>query len=377
MDLSGSMQGAGGVGGLLSVSLITNNPITSNVYFPTYDGNGNVSEYVDSTGAVQAHFEYDPFGRTTVDTDSSGLFAYRFSTKPLDPETGLYYYGYRYYDPNTGRWPSRDPIQERGGVNLYGFVYNVPISWVDVLGREGVFADDPTWKSCITGLPCSRANPLGRGTGGGGSGIDWSAAMEAFMLDQLSGGGSIGGGFSIPVPPPVKIGVDVNGQFNAFKCMKGSQEMVGAEFSVSVTVEGGFGAGIKLKTYPSPPGNQRNQRGAGGKKLKHLAGKPLPWYKQRNGQGSAGLSNSNQDCACPNDGWGGSLSVGVTARAQALLAGGSATAALTWQFGTPFNWANIDSSMSINYGYSSSIAPEAFLGIQGTAQATYTITEAK
>ena len=43
-------------------------------------------------------------------------------------------YGYRYYDPETGRWPSRDPIGERGGVNLYGFVFNNPVFWYDILG---------------------------------------------------------------------------------------------------------------------------------------------------------------------------------------------------------------------------------------------------
>jgi hypothetical protein len=46
------------------------------------------------------------------------------------------YYGYRYYDPQTGRWPSRDPIEEEGGVNLYGFVGNIPINHVDFLGLE-------------------------------------------------------------------------------------------------------------------------------------------------------------------------------------------------------------------------------------------------
>jgi RHS repeat-associated protein len=130
-DLSGSSQGAGGVGGLLLVSdhstLITH-------HYPTYDGNGNVSEYLDASGDVAAHFEYDPFGTTVVDTDTSNQFPYRFSTKPRDAETGLYYYGYRYYDPVTGRWPSRDPIQERGGVNLYGFIGNDPVGNKDLLG---------------------------------------------------------------------------------------------------------------------------------------------------------------------------------------------------------------------------------------------------
>ena len=131
VDLSGSMQGAGGVGGLLAVTDSTG------TYFPTFDGNGNVSEYLDSTGAIAAHYEYDPFGKTTVATGpKANDFAHRFSTKPLDATTGLYYYGYRYYDPVTGRWPSRDPIGERGGVNLYGFVYNSPSDWLDLLGRE-------------------------------------------------------------------------------------------------------------------------------------------------------------------------------------------------------------------------------------------------
>jgi len=48
--------------------------------------------------------------------------------------SGVRYYGYRYYDPVTGRWPSRDPIGERGGINLYGMVGNNSISWVDILG---------------------------------------------------------------------------------------------------------------------------------------------------------------------------------------------------------------------------------------------------
>jgi hypothetical protein len=44
------------------------------------------------------------------------------------------FYGYRWYDPVTGRWPSRDPIEEEGGINLYGFVFNDPMSWVDDIG---------------------------------------------------------------------------------------------------------------------------------------------------------------------------------------------------------------------------------------------------
>ncbi len=58
---------------------------------------------------------------------------------PRSPKTKAFegvvmYYGYRFYDPETGRWPSRDPIAERGGVNLYGMVYNNTYGWIDVIG---------------------------------------------------------------------------------------------------------------------------------------------------------------------------------------------------------------------------------------------------
>ena len=125
LDLSGSLQGAGGVGGLLSVSSISGSQL-STINYPLYDGNGNISEYLDSTGNTSAHFEYDAFGNTLVSQISnagiSDLFNYRFSTKLQDAVTSWYYYGFRWYDAVSGRWPSRDPIGERGGGNLYGMV---------------------------------------------------------------------------------------------------------------------------------------------------------------------------------------------------------------------------------------------------------------
>jgi RHS repeat-associated protein len=59
--------------------------------------------------------------------------------KPTAKTVGVTYYGYRYYDPVTGRWPSRDRIEERGGINLYGFVGNLPTTRFDVLGNIWFF----------------------------------------------------------------------------------------------------------------------------------------------------------------------------------------------------------------------------------------------
>ena len=114
LDLSGSMQGAAGIGGLLAVT----RPLTLDTFHFTFDGNGNGNgngnDLVDTNGVVVAHYEYDPFGRTVAATGPLALEnKWRFSTKYTDSETGLVYYGYRYYSPGLGRWISRDPLSEQ------------------------------------------------------------------------------------------------------------------------------------------------------------------------------------------------------------------------------------------------------------------------
>ncbi len=129
LDLSGTLQGAGGVGGLLAV--VRN----GTPYFPCYDANGNVTDYVDAYGNIRAHYEYSPFGEITAQSgDLADTFKFRFSTKYWDEETRSYYYGYRHYAPKLGCWLNRDPIEEKGGLNLYGFSRNAPIDKVDLLG---------------------------------------------------------------------------------------------------------------------------------------------------------------------------------------------------------------------------------------------------
>ena len=61
---------------------------------------------------------------------------FRFSTKYQDDETDLLYYGYRYYNPSTGRWLSPDPLEECGGVNVHGFCANNAASFSDRNGLD-------------------------------------------------------------------------------------------------------------------------------------------------------------------------------------------------------------------------------------------------
>ncbi len=129
-DFSGTMQGAGGVGGLLAVKR------NGAWYHPFYDNNGNVTAYVDSQGNVVASYSYDAFGNTITQSGAmADIFSHRFSTKYLDAGTGHYYYGYRFYSPVLSRWLNRDPIAEEGGVNLYAFCEN-RIGFFDSLGQK-------------------------------------------------------------------------------------------------------------------------------------------------------------------------------------------------------------------------------------------------
>ncbi|WP_395746840.1 RHS repeat-associated core domain-containing protein [Prosthecobacter sp.] len=134
-DISETMQGAGGVGGLLIERFHT--IPSSVVQVPCYDGNGNVTELVNpASGTMSARYEYGSFGET-ISIDGGAVAEanpFRFSTKYLDGESGFYNYGYRLYDAPNARWLSRDPIKERGGINLYGMVGNDALNQVDILG---------------------------------------------------------------------------------------------------------------------------------------------------------------------------------------------------------------------------------------------------
>jgi len=126
-DLSGSLQGAGGVGGLLAISKV--NPgadkpggaqlealnLTLETRFPAYDANGNIGQLLDERGKTVAAYAYDPFGNATEMAGSEAAEnPWRFSTKPVDAGTGWSYYGFRNYLPEAGRWANRDPIEELG-----------------------------------------------------------------------------------------------------------------------------------------------------------------------------------------------------------------------------------------------------------------------
>ena len=97
-----------------------------------HDLTKNVCEVFGSDGYIKTTYSYSPFGNVS----SVGNFEQNFqwSSEFYDPELDLVYYNYRHYSPTTARWLSRDPIEERGGLNLYAFCKNNSIIFFDVYG---------------------------------------------------------------------------------------------------------------------------------------------------------------------------------------------------------------------------------------------------
>jgi RHS repeat-associated protein len=156
-DLSGTFQGAGGIGGLLARTDHSTFNLEPSTSFYHADGNGNVTCLIDERNSVVARYIYDPYGNVT---SSQGPLAdanlYRFSSKELHEKSELVYYLYRYYEPNLQRWLNRDPLgnayditdamegrrtprvipwEKHEGPNLFQFVGNNPLWFIDSDGR--------------------------------------------------------------------------------------------------------------------------------------------------------------------------------------------------------------------------------------------------
>ena len=117
-----------GATGLLSRRTVSTNAST----FYTFDERGNIAQRTGSTGAVVSTDLYDAFGARTGTAAQSDPWGFGAQDGYFtDSETGLLLLTHRYYDPQSGRFLTRDPIGYDGGVNLYGYVENSPVDFMD------------------------------------------------------------------------------------------------------------------------------------------------------------------------------------------------------------------------------------------------------
>ncbi|ABW66652.1 NHL domain-containing protein [Desulfosudis oleivorans] len=141
-------------------------------YYLAYDQVGSLRAVADAAGNIVKQIDYDSFGFMLNDTYPGFEIPFGFAGGLYDKDTGLVRFGYRDYDPNTGRWTAKDPIGFNGGASdLYGYCLNDPVNMIDGIGLAG-FAIDA----------------------GGGYGTGWGT-------NNYSEGGSAGTGLFIGVKP--------------------------------------------------------------------------------------------------------------------------------------------------------------------------------
>jgi RHS repeat-associated protein len=109
---------------------------TGDIYNFHNDQLGTPVLLTDDTNTVVWEAEYKPFGEAVVNANSSVVNNFRFPGQYYDQETGLHYNYHRYYDPETGRYLTPDPIGMLGGINLFAYVDENPVNWVDPDGLE-------------------------------------------------------------------------------------------------------------------------------------------------------------------------------------------------------------------------------------------------
>ena len=118
-------------------SMITNASLR--YYYLSEIGAGHVWGIIDTTGTVVNRYRYAPFGllEDSLETAPKAVSnAYRFTARDYDPETQLYFYRARYYDPSLARFVSEGPIGQNGGINQYVYASNNPINRSDHSGTE-------------------------------------------------------------------------------------------------------------------------------------------------------------------------------------------------------------------------------------------------
>jgi RHS repeat-associated protein len=128
----------------------------STTSFYQMDFLGSITSLSNSAGALANTYTYDSFGKLNA---SAGTLTnpFQFTGREFDPETGVYNYRMRYYDQNTGRFLSEDPIRWAGGTDFYHYADGNPVSEVDPMGLDTKVCTYPSdiqpWGHIGFGLP--------------------------------------------------------------------------------------------------------------------------------------------------------------------------------------------------------------------------------
>ncbi|WP_428265996.1 SpvB/TcaC N-terminal domain-containing protein [Haliangium sp.] len=165
---------------------------SSSIIYQISNHAGSVSIEINSCAKVISHEEYFPYGPSSFQGGSSHARArqkrYRFSGKERDGETGLYYYGARYYAAWIARWTSPDPLGPIDSLNVYTYVRNNPIRFTDSTGMRLAEASDRTTQTPLPG-DVAEARRIGKERGKQYGELDAKAVRQLSKLHRKVGGG--------------------------------------------------------------------------------------------------------------------------------------------------------------------------------------------
>ena len=260
LDLSETMDGGGGVGGLLWVTLHTASGSAAGTHFAAYDGNGNVVALVSATtGTETARYEYGRFGEPIrVSGPAATLNPFRFSTKRTDNTTDLVLYEYRLYSPNLGRWKNRDPLL--AGIDLdeaalrsqavllyYKLSKGQSIDYIAFENRPGITVDPLGLADCQSvRFTCSDDIPLG-----GFAGLDFKFSQQYRITVTTCRKCCPGGGIGADIMTTIDYRYTIEGR---------SPEAVVPVLGIPIRISifgGGSGGGLVTTTTDTCSGGTR------------------------------------------------------------------------------------------------------------------------
>ncbi len=235
------------------------------------DGLGSIAAIADQNRNVVERYSYDSYGMPKQSLGFRNSYAY--TGREWDKETGLYYYRARYYDPMEGRFIQKDPIGFRGGINIYAYVQNNPVNFVDPFGLWGLGAiGSGSAEAGAVGIGAGATGAIGGGIFGGGpqgvnlggfgsfgafaGGPGYGPAYPGNNSNNVVGGAFAGGGGGV-FATNAKCAGALKGPFDTYSFNIGVGPIkFSAQFGISdgtwigsVTV--GPGIGISGSGYPT------------------------------------------------------------------------------------------------------------------------------